>query len=333
LTTSTRQAVPRSLPPWLATLPAQDGFVCISEARRFAHDEARYDEQYASDPANMKVGLGLVEMLRLQGANTAWPALEVGCGTGLLSLGLAAHSPYPWTILTDPSPAFLGITRAKIEKAGIDPASLCFAVLKGEEVDRLPDAGLSLIVLRSTLHHILDVDAFIAQSARALVPGGVLTFEEPCLEGYVLMGAVLQFLTVAAKAAGRPLTADQERTVEFFARTMAFYARTDLDKTNAEDKHLFRVDRLMKAGERCGLTVEFHANRAYESFEPGAAAPAPLSFLQFMRNYAKYCMSWDEALMAVFDEHMPRFCRFVDEASMGTAGPYLHGVFVCRKQS
>jgi ubiquinone/menaquinone biosynthesis C-methylase UbiE len=321
------------MPGWLAGLPRQDGFVCISDARRFAHDEAKYDEQYASDPGNMQVGLGLLALLRCCGADTSGPALEIGCGTGLLSLGLAVQSPYPLTILTDPSPAFLRITRDKITKAGVSPDRLCCAVLKGEEVDRLPAQSLSLIVLRSTLHHILDVDQFIANAARALKPGGVLTFEEPCLEGYLLMGAMVQFLPVAAAAAGKPLTASQERTVDLFVRSMAYYSRRDLDKTKAEDKHLFRVDEIMKCGERNGLTVEFRANQAYESFVGGGAGtgPRPISYLGFMRGYLKYCMSWDEPLMAAFDELMPRHCKVVEEASMGSWGPYLHGVFVCRK--
>lgn len=345
------------MPGWLAGLPRLGGYVCISDARRFAHDESKYDEQYSSDPGNMKVGQGLIALLRECGADTSGPALEIGCGTGLLSLGLAVESPYPLTILTDPSPAFLRLTEDKVKKAGVNPDRVCFALLKGEEVDRLPESSLSLIALRSTLHHILDVDEFIANAARALKPGGVLTFEEPCLEGYILMGAMIQFLPTAARAAGKPLTEPQEQAVDLFVRTMAFYARRDLDKTQAEDKHLFRVDELMNTGARCGLTVEFKPNRAYESFlEPKRTRGWGEVFMErlrgmvtsgivvqerrreeiawyrrFMRSYAKYCMSWDDGLVAAFDEFMPQHCRFVEDASMGTNGPYLHGVFVCRK--
>jgi ubiquinone/menaquinone biosynthesis C-methylase UbiE len=318
-------------PGWLEALPRQDGFVCISEARRFAHDEEKYDAQYASDPGNMQVGAGLVELLKQFGADLSGPALEIGCGTGLLSLGFAAKSPYPLTILTDPSPAFLRITQRKVRGAGFSEDRLCYAVLMGEELDRLPAASLSLIVLRSTLHHVLDVDAFIASAARALKPGGVLTFEEPCLEGYVLMGAMAQFLPAVAKGAGTPLTEAQLGHVDLFVRSMAFYARRDLDKSKAEDKHLFRVDELMRSGATCGVEFDFKSNRTYESFlgEPGAD---PVFFERFFRSYVKYCMSWPDDLMAVFDRNMPDFCKFVAESSRGGSGPYLHGVFVGRKQ-
>jgi len=130
---------------------------------------------------------------------------------------------------------------------------------------------------------VLDVDAFIASAARALKPGGVLTFEEPCLEGYVLMGAMAQFLPAVAKGAGTPLTEAQLGHVDLFVRSMAFYARRDLDKSKAEDKHLFRVDELMRSGATCGVEFDFKSNRTYESFlgEPGAD---PVFFERFFRS-------------------------------------------------
>jgi ubiquinone/menaquinone biosynthesis C-methylase UbiE len=320
-----------ALPPWLASLPIEDGFSLISRPRRFAHDESQYDAQYNSDPTNKGVGRGLVQVLKDAGADFSRPALEIGCGTGLVSVGLAESSPYPLTIFTDPSPVFLKITQAKIRRNNLDESRLAYAVLMGEEVDRLPAGELSMIILRSTLHHVLHVEAFIAASARALTHGGVLTFQEPCMEGYILMGAMVQFLPGLARAAGETLSPEQLRQIELFANSMKFYARRDVDKTKAEDKHLFRVDELMKVGERCGLSVEFRANTAYESFQQPGASPAPDAFTPFFRDYARYCMSWDESLMRLFDKHLLPYCRQIEESAAGGSGPYLHGVFVCRK--
>jgi SAM-dependent methyltransferase len=332
--------VATAIPDWLARLPREDGFYCISAARRFAHDEEGYDAQYANE-ANLSVGRGVIAAaLGTSGSGTSeeadlsGPALEIGCGTGLVSLGLAAHSPYPLTILTDPSPAFLRITRRKMEAAGVSAERAAFAVLMGEELDRLPAAELSLIVLRSTLHHVLHVEKLIADAARALRPGGVLTFQEPCMEGYVLMGAMVQFLPVLAERAGAPLSEEQSAAVVKFVETMKFYARRDVDKSAGEDKHLFRVDELMRTGESCGLSVEFLANATYDALavaKPGAEI-ARDTFAPFFRGYARYCMSWDEGLMKRFDELLMPFTKFVEEASSGGSGPYLHGVFVCRKR-
>jgi SAM-dependent methyltransferase len=320
------------LPAWLSSAGSENGFVHLSEPRRYAHDETGYDSYYDSDPANSRVGKGLVRLLTDRGADLSGPALEIGCGTGLVSLGLAAASPYPVTIFTDPSPAFLEITRAKIRKHGIDESGLVFAVLMGEEIGRIPAGALSLVVLRSTLHHVLDVEAFIAAAARTLRPGGVLTFQEPCMEGYVLMGAMAQFLPELARADGVELSADQRQQVELFANSMAFYSRRDVDKSQAEDKHLFRVDEIMATAAGHGLATEFLPNTVYEAFEnPGRSHP-PDAFGPFFRGYAKFCMAWDDQLMSLFDRYLAPKCRFVEEASRGGSGPYLHGVFICTRR-
>lgn len=52
------------LPPWLAHFPSEEGLIHISQGRRFAHDEASYDSQYSNDPAEMRVGQGLIELLK-----------------------------------------------------------------------------------------------------------------------------------------------------------------------------------------------------------------------------------------------------------------------------
>ncbi len=318
------------LPPWLARLPSEDGFIHISDARRYTYDEADYDKQYPIDAGNLRVGQGLVKMLQATSADCSAPALELGCGTGLLSLGLIADSPYPLTIITDPSPPFLRITKSKARAAGLNDGRTCYAVLKGEELDRLPPSSLSLVVLRATLHHVLDVDAFIASASRVLVPGGMLAFQEPCVEGCVLMGAMIQFLPALAAAGGKPLSNTQHGKVADFANAMAFYARRDVDKSQAEDKHLFRADEVMTIGRRHGFDVAFEANISFD-YPAISPAPAPRLFSKSFRSYARYCMSWDESMMALFDRHIAPYCQLIDTASGGSNGPHLDGVFLCRK--
>ena len=325
-------ANPAGLLAWLNSLPKAETFPLISTPRYFAHDESQYDAQYQCDPANLQVGRGLLTLLKECGADCASPAVEIGCGTGLLSLGLAADNPYPHVLITDPSPSFLKITQKKLRVQGLDEARVAFAVLTGEEIDRLPADSFSLVALRSTLHHILDVEEFIRRSARVLRPGGVLAFQEPSLDGYLLMGAVLQFLPLLLKAAKQKLSKAHHSKIEEFVHAMSFYARRDLDKSQAEDKHLFRVDEVMRLGASCGLSVEFRPNVGFEAFSfPPQSRPKPEGFTSFLRSYARYCMSWEPPLIQMLDEHLVPFCQYVEQASGGGSGPYLHGVFVCRK--
>src|ERR1017187_6470395 len=88
---------------WLSSLPKAEFFSLISAPRSFAHEESLYDAQYQCDPANLQVGRGLLALLKECGADFSCPAVEIGCGTGLLTLGLAADSPYPHFLITDPN--------------------------------------------------------------------------------------------------------------------------------------------------------------------------------------------------------------------------------------
>lgn len=318
------------LPSWLSALPSSDGIVAISDSRAFAHDEEDYDNQYPIECGNLVVGRGLLKTLRRFDADQSYPSLELGCGTGLLSLGLIPDSPYPLTIITDPSPAFLRITRAKADATQLNQERVCYAVLKGEELDRIPQSSLSLISMRATLHHVLDVNDFFRAASRVLVPGGVLAFQEPCVEGCLLMGALIQFLPAVAAGAGESLTTAQRSKVDDFANAMAFYSRRDVDKSQAEDKHLFRADEVMVMGRRHGFEVNFDPNISFE-FADLTPTPARRAFSHSFRSYARYCMSWDESMMSLFDRHIAPYSKLIDTASGGSSGPHLDGVFICRK--
>jgi SAM-dependent methyltransferase len=327
--------MPSPHPSWLASAPSRDGLIELSRPRAYAHDESAYDAAYDSDPENTRVGHGVCDLVRRFQGDVSRPALEIGAGTGLVSLGLVERSPYPIAIISDPSPAFLRIVRRKVERLAPARAdSAVYAVLMGEELDPIPDGALSLVVLRSTLHHVLDVDGFLNQVGRVLAPGGLLIMQEPCMEGYVLMGAMIQFLPELARAAGRSLTPQEIAKVAEFRDTMAFYARRDMDKTHAEDKHLFRVDELMCSCARAGMRLEFLPNTMFEHACGDEAEGRERSrFGRFFRDYAHYCMSFPSSLLERFDEHLAPYCAMVESVSGGGSGPYMHGVFVGIKTS
>jgi ubiquinone/menaquinone biosynthesis C-methylase UbiE len=322
----------RSCLRWLHSLPQANGNFLISAATSFAHDEAAYDAQYGNDPIILDVGLAAIRVYRESGGDFSGPVIEIGCGTGLMSLGILQAAAFPYILLTDPSPAFLDIVRKKLARASLPTDKVGFAVLAGEEMSRLPPGGFALILLRSTLHHIVDVSAFVGDAARALKPGGMMIMEEPCQEGFVLMATIARFFPLVLEHAGKPLTDSQRKTVQLFLDTMKFYSRRDVDKSLAEDKHLFRVDELMKTGERAGLTVEFLPNKTFYDWMPARdGKPRRPSFVKFFRDYLKYSMSFDDELIGLFDDHLARYCDWVEELAQQGNGPYLHGVFVWKK--
>ena len=89
-------------------------------------------------------------------------AWEAGCGSGQASRGLAAHF---WHVFaTDPSAAQVAQARG--------PGNLVFAIEPAERCS-LPDASVDAACVAQALHWF-DRDAFFAQCARVLRPGGVL---------------------------------------------------------------------------------------------------------------------------------------------------------------
>jgi len=320
------------LSDWLEEFPRQNGIIHISEPRSFTHDETAYDKQYSIDPAEMQTGAGLMNALRARSVHFSLPALEIGCGTGKLSLGLVKESNFPSILLADPSVAFLNIVRAKLKNASLNTAPVSLAVLMAEEINRLPKKSLSLIALRSTLHHILDVPQFIHDAGRLLTSDGFLVFEEPCMEGYVLMGALAQFIPLVLKNSGVRVSENHESQVGTFVNAMKFYARRDLDKKDAEDKHLFKPDELINIGQSAGFSVEFIANTGFAACnESGEFSNDYFSFHQFFREYLKYCMSFDEELIDLFERHFQPYNKFIEEISAKRNAPYCYSVFLFRK--
>ncbi len=318
---------------WLAKFPWREDYFEISPVRAFAHPEGDYDTQYNLDPSNLDVGRGAVRLLKSCGCDTSGPALEIGCGTGLLTLGLVAEGAYPAVVITDPSPAFLRITEKKLHAQGLgNDQKTFYASFTGEELKHLPANTFSLIILRSVLHHVLDVEEFLAATARVLKPGGAFVCEEPCGEGFLLMGTLAQFVPVVMAKAKKPLSKEHARMIQGFCDTMHFYLRRDVDKSTAEDKHLFRVDEIMKWGERCGLSTRFFANAAFPQFvhsTPGDSTP--FDVYRFFKQYLQYCMNFGPDLIAAFDREFAPYVKFVQDASAGWSGPHFSGVFLCKK--
>lgn len=171
-------ARPNTLSDWLSGLPVVEGFPAASEVRHFAHDEKAYDERHhvTGDPV---LGLGMLALLGIESIPMTHPILEIGCGTGALSVGLAQDHAAPLLVLSDPSPGFLRLLDRRLRAGGRTPRNVAYCVLDGQDMDKIPDRSLSVVCLRHTLHHVADVDAFAAQAARVLIPAAAWSSRSP----------------------------------------------------------------------------------------------------------------------------------------------------------
>lgn len=97
-----------------------------------------------------------------QAAPARMRAWEAGCGSGQATRGLAAH--FGEVFATDPSAAQVAQAHG--------PANVRFAVEPGEHCS-LRDASVDAVCVAQSLHWF-DRDAFFAECARVLQPGGLL---------------------------------------------------------------------------------------------------------------------------------------------------------------
>ena len=104
--------------------------------------------------------------------------LELGCGTGNLSLHLARRFPSAYLTLVDGSAEMVAVTRSRIEDAGLrlvnEPA---YSAVRFEEL-KLPGNSFDLVVSSISLHHVADL-ATLYQGIRSLVrPRGHFCFAD-----------------------------------------------------------------------------------------------------------------------------------------------------------
>ena len=102
---------------------------------------------------------------------TATRVLELGCGTGNLSMSLAERYPRAELTLVDASPEMLALARSRI-----DPKHTVHTVeTRFEELD-FPASSFDLITSCISLHHLEAKAAFFQQLHELLQPGGTLIY-------------------------------------------------------------------------------------------------------------------------------------------------------------
>lgn len=302
----------------------EDGISVISEHRPYQHDEEQYDIQYRIDPSDYLAGEGLALLASEEGINLDHPILEFGCGTGRLSVGLLRYFPSTNVVVSDASMAFLRLARAKFEANGLHNYRL--ALLRFEDVGCLPDEALSLVVLRSALHHVSDYEDFILKVAKKLVPGGALIFQEPCFDGFLIMGLLAE--SVLARLGESD--AQVREQVKLFADTMRFYCRRDVDKSAAEDKHVFRLADLLRVAEKADLRLHSFSNRDLESFARSSAA---FDFRKFVADYLIYCMAMAPPAVERFMLEARPLLAYLADVAGGSLWPESSAVSVLRRRS
>jgi len=122
-----------------------------------------WDEKPSRVENAKKVGSAILKFLPV---SREWRALEIGAGTGLLTLYLQPH--LKEIVALDSSKGMIEVLKEKIERLGVKSVK---PLLMDAEKE-LPQERFNLIVLHMTLHHVKDVAGLFKRLKELLLPGG-----------------------------------------------------------------------------------------------------------------------------------------------------------------
>lgn len=200
--------------------------------------------------------LAMTQAKREDGAALGLEVLEIGCGTGLLTVGLSRHSDVASTVALDISKNFLLTNRLRVIEHGRRDASVAFMCA---DLNALPfqERSFDVILGNSILHHVYDYEGLLQQLRHLARPGAVMIFNEPVQEGKSLMAFLLEIVLYADGLSSSRLFTDTEVTkVRNLINTMLRekYLRAHPErKRKMEDKHVFNVSELKSRAEGLGF--------------------------------------------------------------------------------
>lgn len=137
--------------------------------RDFDVEAASWDEE----PRRLQLARDVADAIRRElPLSSSMAALDYGCGSGLLTLGL---QPYLRRITgADSSRGMLEVLNRKIAAGGLGNVDTRYLDLERQSLD----AGYDLIVSSMTMHHVQDVAALVGSLVESLNPGGWLALAD-----------------------------------------------------------------------------------------------------------------------------------------------------------
>lgn len=157
---------------WGDLEPADGRFRVMKEARAadfFAQRVAEYDSLIARGHPCYREMLEQVSGMLPVAADEV---LELGCGTGSLTMMLADRYASSRLTIVDGAAEMVELTQARLLDTHAGVASRAKFVASAFEDLALDDAGYDLVASNMALHHIVDKQPFYHAIRRSLKPGG-----------------------------------------------------------------------------------------------------------------------------------------------------------------
>jgi len=219
-------------------------------------EEADYDRTHGVDPAH---SLALASRyLNIAGASAETPVkvLEVGCGTGNLTVGLDASPQVAGVLAVDISGPFLETTRDRLAAAA-QSSSRTALLCADLNDDVIAPESFDAIFGNSIIHHIFDVERLLTNLHKALKPGGVMIFNEPCQQGKSMISFLLG--SIITMESGQPDRVFSDDDLYRMGAVLQIHKRELLARDNPaiklewEDKHIFETEAMADMAHRLGF--------------------------------------------------------------------------------
>jgi tRNA (cmo5U34)-methyltransferase len=120
----------------------------------------------------------LLDYLPAPVASRAERILELGCGTGNLSLRLAARYPSATITLVDAAPEMIEITRTRLRQSDASAVDRVTFITERFEDLKLPRATFDFITSCISLHHVSDKARLYRALFSAVQPRGTFRFAD-----------------------------------------------------------------------------------------------------------------------------------------------------------
>lgn len=181
--------------------------------------------------------------------------LEIGSGTGALTVGLLESTHLKEIFATDISKKFL----AKVSHR-IKPEYVSKIVLVSCDCNNLPfqENSFDLIVGRSILHHLIDYDRVLKQAQLVLTKNGSAIFFEPILEGKLIVAffteVILGLLSIEKREDFSLREINLMKSTVRNITKASWYPQDRNSLLNIEDKYIFTLKKMTELGKSVGFS-------------------------------------------------------------------------------
>jgi ubiquinone/menaquinone biosynthesis C-methylase UbiE len=284
---------------WFYSLPQQQGLAIVSPDQAYFHQEGQYDEQYQNSALDLSRADPLIQFFDQYHINSPFSVvLDLACGPGTLTLGLASCYPNAFVIGADASSSFLKISQQKASQIHPNNSSnLHWLRLNDQDLCQLPKGLFDLVTIRSGLHHFVDWRMCMKDLSRLLSVNGILAMFEPKADFFIYTELLLSDLSAHHYDS---LPQEAIDFINLFSATASFYIQQDVDKAQAEDKHAFFVEDLVNCAYQCNLRL----------VSAGHEYSAPFS--KSCRDYLQYCMSAPQSILVAYDAYLGKQLDILD---------------------